>query len=151
MENLTYHFKPITYYDVLSMETWRYNGFEKCLYMHTYHKSHERGDNPLIGPEGSKGYAVFNNNGELFGLMEYYFEDDGVHLGLAINPLFIGRGLSKGFIHSGVRFLKDEFNYNGKILLEVDRRNIQAVKAYESAGFKFIRKNGNEIHYQHIK
>ncbi len=148
METLTYQFRLITYYDVLIMEKWKYNGFEQALYMDSYHESYKKGEKPIVGPNGCRGYAVFNKNGELFGIMEYYFEDDGVHLGLAINPCFVGRRLSKGFILSGIEFLKDNFEKFGDIKLEVHRKNIQAIKAYESVGFKFYKRDGDELHYR---
>ena len=143
----TYTFKQITYYDVLEIERWRYNGFEKYLILTSYHDSYNRGENPLVGPEGAKGYAVFNKDKKLFGLMEFYFKDDGVHLGLAINPEFIGRGLSKFFIIRGIEFLQEELKFDGTIRLEVHRKNIQAIRSYESVGFKFKRRNEDELEY----
>ncbi len=148
MESLTYLFKSITYYDVLQIEAWQYNGFEKCLYMDAYHESYKRSENPLLGPRGCRGFSAFNNLGELFGIMEYYFDSDGVHLGLGINPQFVGRGYSKVFILDGINFLRREFNYEDRILLEVDRRNIQGIKAYENVGFKLYRRVDNELHYR---
>ena len=145
-----YIFRPITYYDVLAIEEWRYSGFEKFLILTSYHDSYNRGDNPIIGPEGAIGYAVFNNN-QLFGLLEFYFKPDGVHLGLAINPDFVGRGFSKGFIQEGIDFLRANYTNFGKIKLEVHRKNIQGIKAYESAGFKFYRRVGDELWYIYSK
>lgn len=150
VENLTYHFNPITYEDVLEIEKWRYNGFEECLYMDSYHESFRNNDNPLKGPRNSIGYSAFSAEGKLFGIMEFYFEEDGVHLGLAVNPLYVGRGLSGTFILDGINFLKSNYNNVHNVLLEVDRRNIQAIKAYEKIGFKFYQREGNELKYRFL-
>ena len=83
--------------------------------------------------------------------MEFYFKPDGVHLGLAINPVFVGKGLSKNFISEGIEFLQTNFSNFGKIRLEVHRKNIQGIKAYESAGFKFYRRVDDELWYIYSK
>ncbi len=137
MTHFIYRFEEINYANVLEIESWRYSGFEKAIYMDRYHESRERGDNPLKGPRGCFGYAVFNKDNTLFGLMEYYFEKDGVYLGLAINPLFIGRGLSKQFIYEGIENLKKKHKFDKPVKIEVHRKNIQGIRAYESYGFKF--------------
>ncbi len=134
---LNLRFNPIEYHDVLEMEKWKYNGFEKAIFMDRYHESQERGDNPLKGPRGCFGYSVYSDTG-LFGLMEYYFEEDGVYLGLALNPIYVGQGFSREFIGKGVEFLKDNYTIEKPIKIEVHRRNIQGVKAYEKCGFKLI-------------
>lgn len=143
----SYQFKPITYYDVLAIEDWRYNGFEKRLYMDDYHESYNKGEVPLLGPRKCKGFSVFNSQGSLFGIIEFYFEHDGVHLGLAINPNYIGRGYSKEFILGGIDFLKREYRYGGNIFLEVHRKNTQGIKAYEKVGFKLYKRVDDELHY----
>ncbi|MGL1892410.1 MAG: GNAT family N-acetyltransferase [Spirochaetaceae bacterium] len=147
MESLTYRFEPITYADVLVMERWRYKGFEPAIYMDRYHESKDRGDSPIKGPRGCIGYTVYNTENIMFGLMEYYFEDDGVYLGLAINPEFIGKGLSQNFIFEGIEFLKSNYNLNKQIKIEVHRRNIQAIKAYEKCGFKFVKRDEEILLY----
>lgn len=147
VENSNYIFKEITYSDVLIMDSWKYNGFEKSLYMDSYHDSYKNEESPLKGPQGSTGFSVYNNENILFGLFEYYFEEDGVYIGLAMNPDFVGRGLSKGFILEGIDFARNRYNLKGKIKLAVHRLNIQGIKAYEKVGFKFVKKEGDELLY----
>lgn len=147
MEALTYRFEVITYSDVLQMERWRYHGFEKVIYMDRYHESRERGDFPLKGPRGCYGFAVYNVDNTLFGLMEYYFEKDGVYLGLAINPLFTGKGLSTQFIKDGIIFFRTNFKRGDKLRIEVHRKNTVAIKAYERCGFTFSRRDGDILLY----
>lgn len=115
--------------------------------MDRYHESRDRGDIPIKGPRGCIGYSVFNKQNILFGLMEYYFEKDGIYLGLAINPEFTGRGLSRKFILDGIHYLKDNYNIDKKIKIEVQRKNIQAIKAYENCGFKFNKRDGDILLY----
>lgn len=147
LENLTYRFEPINYAEVLIMEEWVYSGFEKSIYMDRYHESRDRGDNPIKGPRGCVGFSVYNKENTLFGLFEYYFEKDGVYLGLAINPLFTGRGLSKPFIQDGLMFFKEHFKNNEKVKIEVHRKNIVAIKAYEKCGFNFTKRDGDILLY----
>lgn len=149
VENFNYIFKEITYEDVLIMDKWKYNGFEKSLYMDSYHESYKKGEKPLKGPQSSAGFSVFNKENMLFGLFEYYFEDDGVFIGLAINPEFVGRGLSKNFILEGINWCRTKYNISGKIKLVVDRRNIQGIKAYEKVGFKFVKRENDELLYSY--
>ncbi len=130
------------------MESWRYKGFEPAIYMDRYHESKERGDDPIRGPRGCIGYSVFNNHNDLFGLMEYYFEDDGVYLGLAINPQFVGRGLSSEFIFQGINFLKENYTLDKEIKIEVHRRNVQAIKAYERCGFHLVKRECEILLYK---
>lgn len=145
--NLTFTFKVITYDDVLIMEKWAYNGFEKSLFMDSYHESHKKGDNPILGPGSCKGFSVFIGENKLFGIFEYYFEADGVYIGLAINPKYVGRGYSKEFILSGLRFAKGEYGVED-FKLAVHRKNIQAIKAYEKTGFTFVKKVDDELYYK---
>lgn len=147
MEEGRYSFRPINYYEVLEIECWRYSGFEDRLYMDRYHESRERGEIPIKGPRGSFGYSVYNMDNTLFGLMEYYFEEDGIYLGLAINPSFVGRGFSTSFILEGITFLENHFKIDKNIYIEVHRKNIQGIRAYEKCGFKFIKRSGDILLY----
>jgi len=144
---LIYRFERINYANVLEIESWRYSGFETALYMDRYHESKDRGDNPLKGPRGCFGFVAYNRDSELFGLMEYYFEDDGIFLGLGINPKFIGRGLAKEYILDGIEFFKQHFKRKDKLKIEVHRKNIAAIKAYEKCGFKFSKRDGDILLY----
>lgn len=143
---MLYKFIPITMDHVTIIEKWRYNGFEKQLYMDCYHESSNRGESPLKGPRGSKGFAVYKDN-RIAGLFEFYFEEKGVYLGLALAPDLVGRRLSKDFILSGIEFGKDHLGLKGRVYLEVDRRNIQGIRAYEKTGFKVTGRVGDEIEY----
>lgn len=136
-------FEPIKYSEVLEIEGWRYSGFEKRVYMDRYHESMKRGDSPLRGPRGSHGYAVYSEDRILFGLMEFYFEESGVFLGLAISPLFVGRGHSSDFIHQGIDFLDLHYPEHKPVKIEVHRKNIQGLKSYEKAGFKLKSRDGD--------
>ncbi len=147
METLTYRFEPINYSEVLQMEEWRYSGFEEAIYMDRYHESRDRGENPIKGPRGCFGFAVYNKENVLFGLMEYYFEEDGIYLGLAINPLFIGKGFSTKFIHDALYFFKKNFKNESKVKIEVHRKNTAAIKSYEKCGFKFSKRDGDILLY----
>lgn len=146
-DNLVYNFEQIKYCDVLIMEKWRYSGFEKCLYMDSYHESYTKGENPIIGPGGCKGYSVFIDGNTLFGIFEFYFEEDGVYIGLAINPLYVGRGYSKDFILAGLEFGRKNFDID-EFKLAVHRKNIQAIKAYDKTGFTLFKRDGDELYYK---
>lgn len=145
---MLFRFEPINYFQVLEIEGWRYNGFEKRVYMDRYHESMKRGDEPLRGPRNSHGFAVYNEENRLFGLMEFYFEDNGVFLGLAINPSFVGRGYSSEYIHQSINFLNNTYPDHKPVKIEVHRKNIQGLKAYERAGFILKSRDGDILLFE---
>lgn len=143
---MEFTFKEITYEDVLIMEGWRYNGFEKQLYMDSYHESQKRGDSPLIGPGGCRGFSAYSDFG-LSGLFEFYKEKSRTYIGLALHPELVGRNWSGDFIKTGLTFGRSFSLLNKRVYLAVDRRNIQGIRAYEKTGFIKERILGDEIHY----
>lgn len=143
-----YNFKEITLNEVDEMVKWKYDGFMETLYMKPYYDNYVEGQS-LKGPANCDGFAVFKND-DFFGLFEYYLKEHFIEIGLAINPAYVGKGLSQQFIKEGIEFLVDKYNYqNDYIVLSVEKDNIAAHKSYLKFGFKEVSSNDEEItmHY----
>ena len=106
----------------------------------------------MKGPLKCDGYAVFKDE-QLFGLFEYYNKEEGMEIGLAIHPLYVGKGYSKEFIKEGIQFLMKEYKYNHEyVYLAVENENTNAYKAYLKFGFVEYDKDEDEIKMRfHIK
>ncbi len=127
-------FKKMTFESALIIKQWEYSGFVKKIEMKFYFDNYEK-TGELRGPGGCYGYAVYDQD-ELIGLFEYYNVDDIMELGLALSPKKAGKGLSKDFILSGIKFGIKEFNYKRDyLMLNVNVLNKPAVNAYLKAGF----------------
>ena len=131
---MNYIFKPLSLVNIKEIESWRYKGYIKQVDMSFYHKNYD--ERKIIkGPLNCDGFAVFLED-KLIGLFEYYLEEDKIKLGLALHPSMVGKGFSTSFIHAGIQFAIDHYNYKqSSIYLTVDQQNIRAYKAYLKAGF----------------
>ena len=132
-----------------TIANWRYKGFMETIYMKPYFDNFNIEAGEMKGPGNCDGYVVLNQN-EIIGLYEYYLKGDFIEVGLALNPKFVSRGLSKEFILKGIEFCIKEYNYtNYYIQLLVEIENKSAFYAYLKAGFKEIRREEDEIvmHY----
>ncbi|MGE0567889.1 MAG: GNAT family N-acetyltransferase [Bacteroidia bacterium] len=131
-------FRPITKEDALIIAQWEDYRPGDFIYMEPYLKSHEKNENPLIGPGGCIGYTVYNES-ELFGLFEFIRKSEYLEIGMAINPKFRGKGHGKLFLKAGIAFGKKMFPNNSEMIqLCVSEDNLNAIKLYEANGFKRI-------------
>ena len=124
---------------------WKYDGYMKDIYMKPYFDHYNELTGEMKGPLSCDGFAVFQED-DLFGLFEYYLKEDGIEIGLAINPLFIGKGLSKDYILEGIKFAIKKYKYtNEYIYLAVEKENIPAYKSYLKSGFIEYDRDDEEI------
>lgn len=141
---MNYTFEPININIARIIDTWKYNGFMKNIYMDPYFESYENGDIILKGPNSCEGFAVYKDD-ELFGLFEYYLDDKLIEIGLAINPKYIGKGLGLDFLQEGLQFCVKNYNYKKDFIkLFVNKANLPAFKIYRKAGFKIYKEFDDE-------
>lgn len=140
-----YKFKDMRLHYATEIASWKYDGYMKDIYMKPYFDNYNELTGEMKGPLKCDGFAVFKDN-DLFGLFEFYLQEDGIEIGLAINPLFVGKGYSTEFIGAGLEFLKDYYKYNKKyVYLAVEKENYAAHKAYLKFGFIEYETNREEI------
>jgi len=132
-----YQFRPMSPEILAVMDRWAYDDYFPDFDMEAYHSSVRRGDDPPTGPAGCDGFGVYGRDGDLVGLFEYYFDDDGgASIGLALRPDLTNQRLGEGFLEAGVEYLVSNYDYRGDhVYLSVDRRNLPALKLYRRAGF----------------
>lgn len=136
-----YEFVPLTEAHLDAMETWTYDPrFFPDFDMAAYRDSLAAGAEPLTGPAGCDGYAVYDDALGLIGLFEYYFKDDGsAAIGLALAPELTGRGLGTDFMGAGIRFLVEHYDYRAPVVhLDVAETNLPAVGIYRRTGFVVV-------------
>jgi ribosomal-protein-alanine N-acetyltransferase len=135
-----YWFVPLSHEYLEIMDGWTYGEYFPDFDVDAYHASARLGASRLTGPGGCDGFAVLNVDGELTGLFEYYFTNDGTaSIGLALAPSLTNRGIGRGFLEAGMEFLMSNYDYDGAyVYLDVDPGNDPALKLYERAGFELV-------------
>lgn len=139
-----FKFSPVTLEAIKEVGTWRYDGVVKSIYVTPYLESinTEKG---LKGPDGCDGYIATIDD-SIAGLFEFYFEDNIMEIGVALNPALVGKGLGNEFIKAGINFGVKNYNYTRDyIRLIVNENNKSAIKVYENVGFYHYSRNGENI------
>ncbi len=141
-----YEFVPMKSQDADEIKEWRYDGYLESILMDPYYKNIHPETGIMRGPNGCDGYAVYSGD-ELIGLFEYYHKEGGIiEIGLALNPKYVGKGLSKDFILAGINFAIKKYDYRRDFMqLTVDIKNENAYHAYLKAGFKEISRDKEEV------
>lgn len=139
-----FEFSPVTLETIKEIGDWRYDGVVKSIYITPYLES-IRDKKNIKGPDGCDGF-IANIDSQVAGLFEFYFEDDVMEIGVALNPTLVGKGFGKKFIREGLNFGIKKYNYTKDyIRLKVNEKNKSAIKVYESVGFNYFNKNGDLI------
>ena len=147
IKKMKMNFIPITIDNVKEIMKWSYDsGPMKSVDMGPYLENYEKSNGKsLKGPGNCDGFGVFDKNGHLIGLFEYYFLDTIMEIGLALNPDTKGKGLGTEFTEKGIAFGIKHFDYKGTyVQLHVDTTNTAAIKVYEKAGFKTVATKGEQ-------
>lgn len=139
-----FEFLPVTIEAIKEIGNWRYEGFVKSVYIKPYLESIKE-NKRLKGPDGCEGYVALKNN-MIAGLFEFYFENDIMEIGLALNPDLVGKGFGSEFIREGIFFGLKAYNYKRDyIRLTVNEKNKPAIKVYKKVGFDYYKKNDDLI------
>ena len=141
---MKFNFVPITLEYAREIDEWHYDGKFEDLFMTPYFTSFEK-DGVFKGPGGCDGFvALLDNN--VSGLFEFTVSEPIMEIGLALEPGLVGKGIGVDLVNQGIEFgLK---NYQSKITvikLEVDFKNIAAIRVYEKAGFIKVKQTNDEI------
>lgn len=137
-------FIPATLETIKIIGEWTYEGFVKSVYVTPYYESIKVGK-ILKGPDGCDGFVAYENE-TVIGLFEFYFEDNIMEIGVALNPQLVGKGMGKDFVEEGIIFGINNYNYqNDYIRLTVNEKNKPAIKVYRKVGFSYYKKNGDII------
>lgn len=138
-----YKYKKMTIPYAKEISSWRYNGHMKSIYMEPYFTNYNPITKEMKGPGQCDGFAVFKDD-KLCGLFEYYISDK-VEIGLALNPVLVGTGISTDFILEGIKFGIRYYNLTiNSVNLSVDKNNVRARFAYLKAGFVIVDQNEEE-------
>lgn len=75
------------------------------------------------------------------------FEGDDLWVGWSLSPNLCGKGSGAQFVSLSVMYLTELKKPTGRILLRVAARNKRAIKAYQKAGFNYLKTIQDEIAY----
>lgn len=75
------------------------------------------------------------------------FEGDDLWVGWSLSPHLCGKGCGAQFVSLCVARLSELTKPTGRILLRVAARNKRAIKAYQKAGFTYLKTIQDEIAY----
>lgn len=141
-----YHYIKMrkAYADII--KEWRYDGYMKEIFMDPYYENVNSKTGIMNGPGKCDGYAVLDS-AQIIGLFECYIKEKGIiEIGLALNPEFVGKGLSREFILQGIDFIKKAYDYRKPyIQLTVEINNKSAFYAYLKAGFIEDSRDNDEV------
>lgn len=138
---MKFEFKPMTKENAKVIQTWRYSGFIKKIYVAPYFS----GVDENKGPADCEGFAVFFQE-KLVGLFEYYFKKGVLEIGLALSPSLSGTGRGTAFVQQGIKFGIKHFNYGGQFIkLSVNVQNKPALRVYQKVGFREYSRKNNTI------
>ena len=108
--------------------------------MDSYEDLKSRGSS-ITKPENSNNYLCYFKKDELIGYTNLVLKNNGeIFLGIGLAPKHCGNGLGCDILKNSISVAKKKYP-NNKIILQVRSWNKRAIKCYEKAGFKFIKKD----------
>ena len=141
---MKFDFAPLTIQHVQTIADWRYQGFEKSLFMGPYRTSHKE-TGRLVGPGGCEGFAALVED-KLAGLFEFYRSTEIMNIGLALRPDLTGKGWGTTFVEQGIDFGVKHYQYRKPLVeLSVNHLNAAAVRVYEKVGFTVVERVDEEV------
>lgn len=86
-------------------------------------------------------------DGLILGQVACQYEGSDLWVGWSMAPWLCGHGYGAAFVDRCVTELCRVKRHHGRILLRVAARNHRAIKAYEKAGFRYLKTIQDEIAY----
>ncbi|MDD7646961.1 MAG: GNAT family protein [Ruminococcus bromii] len=86
-------------------------------------------------------------DGVLLGQVSCQCEGDCLWVGWSMAPQLCGKGNGAAFVERCVKELRRVKAHTGQIVLRVSARNQRAIKAYQKAGFLYLKTIKDEIAY----
>lgn len=86
-------------------------------------------------------------DGIILGQVACQYEGDDLWVGWSMAPQLCGKGTGSAFVRKCVKELRSVKGHTGRILLRVAAWNQRAVKAYQKAGFRYLKTIQDEIAY----
>ena len=136
-----YTFQPMIVDKAKQIATWKYEG------MYSFYNMDESDEDIEELMNGNFYYAT-DVQGELIGFICFgdsarvsggygaglYENDEILDFGLGLKPDYTGKGIGRGFVEQGIRFLQQQFKMK-QLQLVVAEFNRRAIQVYERAGF----------------
>lgn len=145
MKNVDYVIKNMNDEILREIISWRYEDKYSEYNMESYDMLKSRGSS-ITKAENSNNYLCYFKNGELIGYTNTTLKKNGdLFLGIGLAPKYCGNGLGCNILKNSIAVAKERYP-NSKITLQVRSWNERAIKCYEKAGFKFIKKDIIEDH-----
>ncbi len=86
-------------------------------------------------------------NQTVVGQVACQFDNDQLWVGWSLAPVFCGNGNGCSFVEKCIEEIRRIKQYKGKIYLRVAAFNKRAIKAYQKAGFTYLKTIQDEIAY----
>lgn len=115
-------------------------------------QSYQRNVQDIIDrANGNEYFAVYNSISEFFGMYAYKFTDAGIlELEFRVEPEKMGRGFTKSFVNECIRFARENYRYNGDIIVKVplaNSRGIQLIKKRGATEIAIVNEQCNNMNY----
>jgi ribosomal-protein-alanine N-acetyltransferase len=136
---MEFRIRPMTAQDAQAIAEWHYDG------SYAFYDMDQDADDlaelltPANWPERYQ--AVVDEQGALVGFFCFQPEPDGnaVEIGLGLRPNLTGHGLGRPFLEAGLRHAERTYHPTC-ITLAVAAFNAGAIRLYEQAGFRTVRR-----------
>jgi len=137
----TYNFQPMLKEKAKQIATWKYKG------MYSFYNMDESDDGIEELMNGNF-YSASDVEGKIIGFIcigdsarvsggfgvGLYHNDEILDFGLGLKPDYTGKGIGRGFVEEGIKFLQQQFKMK-QIQLVVAEFNKRAIQVYDRAGF----------------
>lgn len=132
-------FRPLQWYDVDSIITWRYDGLYARYNLFALHLLPYIRLRALLKWMGRECYAVEDEQRFLVGYFMFRkLAHRKIEIGLGMRPDLTGRGYGLSFVEAGLAFGKQRYGAK-RFRLFVADFNLRAMKVYTRAGFQMVR------------
>ena len=134
--------EALSYKTAAEISQWEY---EKPYDVYSF-KGHPNGYLLKEDTWGKEQFCLLNND-LVIGQVACQFNGDDLGVGWSLSPLYCGQGNGYLFIEKCIDEIRKYKKYNGTIFLRVAASNERAIKAYQKAGFVYVKTIRDEVAY----